>query len=144
MRKKSLLRLKNGRIFYISLSLKMFKKCIGVTRQRRKRFLSLLRLCFFVLWTLWIWYYILKTYLRGKNCFSKMLEGFKTQKSPSKVEKYQNNLHLIELENVKKCIGVTCQRRKYLLCVLRFYFLFYRLLVYHTTFQKQVFRFQIF
>ena len=77
-------------------------------RVRDKCFLSVLRLWFFVLWTLCIWHYIPKTYL---SC--------KTQKSPSKVEKCQNILHLIELENVKKCIGVTFSRRKCFLCVLR-------------------------
>ena len=63
-----------------------------------------------------------KNLFGGKNCFSKVLEAFKTQKSPSKVEKCQNILHLTELENVKKCIGVTFQRCKYLLCVLRLCF----------------------
>ena len=107
MRKKSVLRLKNGRIFSISPSLKMVKKCICVTYQRRKCFLCVLRRCFFVLWTLWILYYIPNIYLGSKNYFSKILEAFKTQKSPSKVEQCQNILHLTELENVKKCIGVT-------------------------------------
>ena len=43
----------------------------------------------------------------GVNTASKNFRGLKTQKSPSKVEKCQNILHLTELENVKKCIGVT-------------------------------------
>ena len=57
--------------------------------------------------TLWILYYIANIYLGSKNYFWKILEAFKTQKSPSKVEQCQNIVHLTEVEDVKKCIVVT-------------------------------------
>ena len=93
MRKKCFVGLRNGRIFYSSPSLKILKKCIGLTFQRRKWLLCVVWLCFFVLYTLQISYYIQKTYLGCKRCVKKILGGFKIENSLSKVEKCQNNFH---------------------------------------------------
>ena len=102
MRKKCLVRLRNGRIFYSSPSLKMLKKCIGLTFQRRKWLLCIVWLCFFVLHTLQISYYITKTYLGCNQCVKKILGGCKVENSLSKVEKCQNILLITKLENVEK------------------------------------------
>ena len=134
MRKKSLLRLKNGRIFYISPSLKMVKKCIWVTYQRRKCFLCVLWRCFFVLWTLWILYYIRKIYLGSKHCFSKIFEAFKTQKS--------NNVRIFyispSLKMLKNALGFHFRGTDVFNVSYKFAFLFYRLSGYRTTFQKLI------
>ena len=52
MRKKCSVRLGNGRIFYPFPSLKMLKKYIELTFQRRKWFLYVVWFCFFVRHTL--------------------------------------------------------------------------------------------
>ena len=117
MRKKCLVRLRNGRIFYSSPSLKMLKKCIGLTFQRRKWLLCVVWLCFFVLHTLQISYYITKTYLGCNQCVKKFQVALKSKIHFQKTQHVRIFYSSPSLKMLKKCIGLTFQRRKWLLCV---------------------------
>ena len=107
MRKKCSVRLRNGRIFYPFPSLKMLKKCNELTFQRRKWFLYVVWLCFFVRHTLWISYYLAKTYL-GANTASKTFEmALKSKTHFQKSTKVRIFYPFPSLKVLKKCIELT-------------------------------------
>jgi len=75
--------------------------------------------------------------LGDKHCLKQILDGFKAQNSSSKVEKCQNILHFIELENVlKNALGVRFRGANGLYLSYSFACLIYGLSGYRTTSQN--------
>ena len=97
MQKNYLTWLGNIRIFYHFRSFEMVKNVIMFTFWRRKSLLSVVKLCFLVLWILQTLHYIPRNHLVVKKNVKKILDGFKIEHWPSKNKKHQNILPFQEL-----------------------------------------------
>ena len=84
----------------------MVKNVIMFTFWRRKSVLSVVKLCFLVLWILQTLHYTPRNHLVVKKDVKKILDGFKMEYWPSKDKKHQNILPFQELWNSKKCYYV--------------------------------------
>ena len=122
MQKKSLTWLGNIRIFYHFRSFEMVKNVVMFTFWRRKSLLSVVKLCFLVLWILQTLHYTPRNYLVVKKDVKKFLDGFKIEYWHWKDKKHQNILPFQELWNGKKChyvyvlkAQITSKRREALL-----------------------------
>ena len=92
MQKKCLTWLGNIRIFYHFRSFEIVKNVIMFTFWRRKSVLSVVKLCFLVLWILQTLHYIPRNHLVVKKDVKQILDGFKIEHFwPSKDKKHQSS-----------------------------------------------------
>ena len=111
-RKKCYWWLRNGRIFYPYPAFEILKNSMWLTFSRRKSFLRLVRLWFFIPRILTIPCYILQTYFTSARCVKNFLEVFKIQNHIENVKNVRIFYPYLAFEILKNSMWLTFSRRK--------------------------------
>ena len=101
MRKKSLTWLRKIRIFYHFKRFEMVKNAMMCAFWRRKSFISVVKVCFLLLWLPQISHHPRTNYLAVKKHFKKILNGFKSDFCFQKIRKVRIFYHFSSLEMLK-------------------------------------------